>query len=213
MPECTWMSRVGREIFRIKSYEKRYRYHGSRGTGLLYLNVKKPSLELISDEIAVLGHPPLFEDVDKDGVAEIFVQGGGWNRTGTSGAAWLHWRDDTYKLWWPDWTSPPYVMQAELADVDNDQQKEIIAVLDTEGQPGRESHLRALGVWTLNNDAFTLVDKVKLPNGEGIGWPMISQILPTPHGTQIDLRWYKNAKTLKCIYLNGKITCSETESR
>ncbi len=29
IPECTWVSQVGREIFRIKSYEKRYRWYYS----------------------------------------------------------------------------------------------------------------------------------------------------------------------------------------
>jgi hypothetical protein len=154
--------------------------------------------------------------LDKDGVAEIVVKG---CRSDIRDPAWdtglIHWKDGAYKIWWPDWSSPPYVMGAELVDVDHDQQKELIAVLDV----GGESVLRELGVWkltkgifTLWKPTFTLVDKVKLPAREYLWSPTISKILPTSHGAEIELEYPEN-KTLKYIYLNGKITWSETESR
>jgi len=198
------------------------RYGGSSGHGLFYLDWKKRSLELITHDI-FLRDDPIFEDLDKDGVVEIFVIGRGYDRTALQGAALLHWKDDTYQIWWPDWAprqmlrsypgelSKPYVMDAKLVDLDNDQQKEIVAVLDSEGL----SHLRELGVWKLVQGVWTLADRVKLPvvrdiDGD-VAFPQIAKVLPTPHGTEIDLEYRK--ETLKCLYLNGKISCAETIHR
>jgi len=100
----------------------------------------------------------------------------------------------------------PYVLYAELVDLDQDQQKEIIAVLDPEAVSNR----RELGVWKLTKGAWTLVDKVKLPaTREGWLWPpAIAKILPTAHGAEIDLD-YGEGGTFKCLYLQGKLTCAE----
>ena len=87
------------------------RYGGSSGLGLFYLDLKKKSLDLITDDI-VLKELPLFEDIDKDGIAEIFLRGRGQDRTSAQGAGILHWKDGAYKLLWPDWGPLPYVIYA-----------------------------------------------------------------------------------------------------
>jgi hypothetical protein len=162
---------------------------GSTGNLLFYLDFQKRSLTPINDGV-LLQEDPIFKDVNKDGVAEIFLVGRGRDRSG-NGAGLLHWQEDTYQIWWPDWPSLPYVMYAQLVDVDNDQQQDIIAVLDPEGA----SQLRELGVWKLTNGGWTLADKVKLPAVKPTAMdsrledPTIVSILPTAHGAEIDLTY------------------------
>ena len=71
---------------------------GSGGMGLFYLNLKNGSLDLLNDGMC-LQDDPMFEDLDKDRLAEIFIQGRGYDRQSIQGAGLFHWREDTYKLW------------------------------------------------------------------------------------------------------------------
>lgn len=94
----------------------------------------------------------MLEDIDHDGTAEIVLEGRGYDRTAVNGAALLRWQKDNYRIWWPNWLSLPYVMYAQMTDVDGDGSKEIVAILDQENSPldgswGYGSLLRANGSW------------------------------------------------------------------
>lgn len=197
------------------------RYGGSGGYGLFYLNWRKRSLELITDEIYLVGDP-IFEDLDGDGFVEIFLPGNSTGWRSTWGAAVLRWESNSYKIWWPDWTSQkimesrprpspiniPYVMYARLVDLEDDGQKEIVAVLDA----GGESQLRELGVWKLAKGTFTLADKVALPDWDMI-WSEIVNIVTTSNGAEIYLSDPDKKGILRCVFFKGKITCAETINR
>jgi hypothetical protein len=188
---------------------------GSGGMGLFYLDLKKGSLELINSGICAQDYP-MFEDLDRDGLAEIFIQGRGRDRFSIQGAGLFHWRENTYKLWWPDWTSPPYVIYANLANLHRVSEKEIVAVLEPGNysddlyEKGELLGLRELGIWKYTQNTFTLVDKVRLPNSKRLGYPDL-QILPASGGNEIVLEYEDN--TVRCIYLEGKIVCPETKRR
>ena len=98
----------------------------------------------------------MLEDIDHDGTAEIVLEGRGYDRTAVNGAALLRWQKDNYRIWWPNWLSLPYVMYAQMTDVDGDGSKEIVAILD----PGKQSARRELGIWKLVEGEWKLVDKV-----------------------------------------------------
>ena len=86
---------------------------------------------------------------------EIFLPGRGRDRTSPLGAAVLHWADEGYRVWWPNWTGLPYVIYARLNDLDVDGRKEIVAVLepdkfdDAHYVPGKVTAKRELGVWKI----------------------------------------------------------------
>ena len=179
------------------------RYGGSSGLGLFYLDLKKKSLDLITDDI-FLEELPLFEDIDKDGIAEIFLHGRGRDRTSAQGAGILHWKDGTYELLWPDWGSSPYVIYAALADLDGDGKKEIIAVID----PEKEGPKREVGVWKYKEGLFTLISKAGLPDANHLGEPQILKVFPMSRGVEIGLGYFDKG-VHKCLFLNGEIACSE----
>jgi hypothetical protein len=115
------------------------RYGGSSGNGLFYLNWKKRELELITDDFYMIDSPD-FEELDKDGKAEIFVTARGHDRTAKQGVALLRRQEDSYVLWWPKFRAP-YVMYAQLVPVAGDVRQEIMAVLD----PGTKNPLGRTG--------------------------------------------------------------------
>jgi hypothetical protein len=193
----------------------RTRRCGSGGDGLFYLNLKKGLLELVNGGIC-LQDDPLIEDVNKDGFVEIFVQGRGRDRLSIQGAGLFHWQEDTYKLCWPDWTSPPYVIYANLTNLEREKQWEIVAVLETEEYSdelytqGKLFGFRELAIWKITQTT-SLVDKVRLPNSKYIGEPDL-QALPNSEGTNEILLEYENNR-VRCACLKGKIICAETKRR
>ncbi len=179
------------------------RYGGSSGLGLFYLDLKKKSLDLITDDI-FLEELPLFEDMDQDGIAEIFLHGRGRDRTSAQGAGILHWENGAYKLLWPDWGLSPYVIYAVLADLDGDGKKEIIAVLD----PEKESPKREIGVWKYKGAFRTLISKAGLPDANHLGEPESLKVLPLNRGVEIGLGYF-DKEAYKCLFLDGEIACPE----
>jgi hypothetical protein len=101
---------------------------GSSGACLYYLDWKKGTLVPISDDYFLEGKTT-FQDIDHDGAAEIFISARVRDRTAEQGAALLHWTGDGYRVWWPTWKAPPYVMYACLANLDHDRTKGIVAPL------------------------------------------------------------------------------------
>jgi hypothetical protein len=100
-------------------------------------------------------------------------------------------------------------MYAQMADVDGDQQKEIIAVLDPATDDAEESSARELGIWQLVAERWNLVAKTPLPHvadSEMTGLPTLEKIIPGPRGAQILLTNSDNI-TVTCRYYNRKITC------
>jgi hypothetical protein len=134
----------------------RSRCGGSSGPCLWFLNLKKRSLDPITDDIE---GEPIFEDIDDDGQAEIFVPARGRDRTASQGAGLFHWNGASYQLWWPQWHSPPYVVYARMQDLDEKAPNDIVAVIDPKG----DSRLRELEVWKLSAQAWKLQSKIALP--------------------------------------------------
>ena len=186
---------------------------GSSGECLFYLDWHKHRLKPISDDYFLEGDP-LFKDIDHDGRDEIFIPARGRDRTATQGAALLKWTGSTYRVWWPDWGPPPYVIYAQFADVDGDKDKEIIAVLDPGTDTADESNDRELGIWKLTASKWHLEAKTPLPSvadaDSMAAFPTLDKINPEPHGIQI---WFSNRddSTFTCSYSNHRIGCSSAE--
>jgi hypothetical protein len=184
------------------------RYGGSSGTGLFYLNLNKKSLDLISGRVYLEGQP-VFEDLDGDGMAEIFVPGRGRDRTSQTGAAVLHWSGDGYDLWWPSLPSESYVIYAKLIDLDQDGHKQIVAVLDPEDASGDKSDgrmaRRELGIWKIQNGSPSLVSKTELPKSEYLGDPHFDW---SPLGRRNDIN-LSYTRTLGCNYVDRKVVCQD----
>jgi len=188
------------------------RYGGSSGNGLFYLNWKKRSLELITDDFYML-RSPVYEGVEVDGNSEIFITARGYDRTADQGAALLHWKDNTYKVWWPTWAAPPYVMSAQLVTIGKDRTESIVAVLDQKGAvidsagPGAR---RALTVWVLVDNSWKLIDEKEIAGVADAGlmaaFPELSSVTPTAEGATIALT-YRDGSVLTCQYAKPKITC------
>jgi hypothetical protein len=187
------------------------RYGGSSGSGLFYLNLKKKSLELISGPVFLEDHPE-FLDLDGDGTAEIFMPGRGRDRTSQPGAAILHWRENGYEMWWPNWEGIPGVIYATLADVDGDGRKEILAVLDPEEVDfdkcidGKTLCPRQLSVWKVTNEGIVELSTTKLPDAKYLREPQFGRVPPFSSAIELDY-----SQTIGCTLLDGKITCREEE--
>jgi hypothetical protein len=179
---------------------------GSSGECFFYLDLHKRSLEQISDDYFLEGKPT-FEDIDHDGNAEIFIPARGRDRTATQGAAILRWTGTTYRVWWPDWKKPPYVIYAQMADIGGDNVKEIIAILDTGADWGFGSSVRELAVWELTAGKWRLVAKTGLSPSDAIGFPRLERVIPEPHGARILLSNGGAGGTFTCRYSGRKITC------
>lgn len=188
------------------------RYGGSSGTGLFYLNVEKKSLDLISDGIFIEGQP-ILEDVDGDGIAEIYLPGRGRDRTSQPGVAILHWNNDGYEVWWPNWPSEPYVIYAKLIDLDKDGKKEIVAVLDPSGSSsedqvdGKPSN-RELGVWKVEDGKLLLFSKTEIPKATYLAEPYFAWGPPAEERPDISLSY---TRTLGCVQSDGKIICQDAD--
>jgi hypothetical protein len=192
----------------------RTRSGGSSGDGLYYLDPKTESLELISDGI-YLEEDPVFEDVDQDGNSEILLRGRGRDRTSQQGAALLSWEQGTYRILWPDWSaSSPYVIYADLVDVDGDGRKEIIAVVEPEGfdsnRYSQEEYeaAREVVVWKRRGDLFEVFAKKELPRARHISAPVLSRISSVLGGAEIHLDYFDH-RGVKCTFGNGALTCEE----
>ena len=185
------------------------RYAGSSGAGLFYLNAKTKSLDLISDGVFIEGRPE-FEDLDGDGMAEIYLPGRGRDRTGQSGAAILHWNGEGYGAWWPDWPSKPYVIYAKLVDLDKDGRKEIVAILDpSDGEKNEgESAKRELGVWKIEDGKPILSTKAEIPKSKFPGEPFFDWVSPSREKPDIGLSY---TRTLGCTYVEGKMVCRDAK--
>ena len=173
------------------------------GDGLFYLDWKKRALELISDGFFMV-ESPIFEDIDGDGHAEIFIVARGYDRTAAQGAALLRWKNNRFQVWWPTWATPsPYVISAQMVKIGRDDRKEIVAVLDPEG----ESKRRELAVWKLTND-WTLVDKQEIREVQNqnsmMGLPQVSSVTPNAGGADVVLSY---RDTVTCRYAQQKIRC------
>jgi hypothetical protein len=188
------------------------RYGGSSGDGLFYLDLNKKSLDLISGNV-YLENQPTVEDIDGDGMAEIFLPGRGRDRTGQSSAAVLHWKDEAYQMWWPDWPSLPYVIYAELVDIDRDGIKEIVAVLEPEEFDDRKyvqletKMSRKLGVWKLKDDVLAPISIIPLPDSDHISYPTLGGIHQAVDGVTIDLE-YTDSSGLTCTLTNATVSCT-----
>ena len=178
---------------------------GSSGRCLYYLDFEKRVLKPIDDDIFI-EQGVVVEDVDGDGTAEIFVKARGRDRTASQGAALYHWRRDNYKIWWPTWRFSKYVVYAEIADLNGDGKKELVAVVD----PKRDSRLRELDVWTLSDGAWTLAASAKLPQleDEADPKPLLSKIESGPHGASIELDYGETYRPLRCRYHDRKLNCA-----
>lgn len=185
------------------------RYGGSSGVGLFYLNLKKKSLDLISGPVLIEGSPE-FLDIDGDGMAEVFLPGRGRDRTSNPGAAILHWKDEGYGIWWPDWTGLPNVIYAALADMDGDGKKEIVAVLEPEDSEkftdGETWMPRELGVWKVATEGPTLVSKTKVPDSKYLAYPTIGRV--PPFSSNVELEY---VRTLGCTWVGDNLSCHEEE--
>jgi len=186
---------------------------GSSGSGLFYLNLKKKSLELVSGPVFLEGHPE-FQDIDGDGMAEIFLPGRGRDRTSEPGAAILHWKEDRYEMWWPNWEGLPRVIYAVLADLDGDGRKEIAAVLEPETEAadsdkyvdGETRTPRVLGIWKVTAENITALSKTKVPDGKYLSEPTFGRV--PPFSSAIELNY---TRTMGCALEDGKISCRERE--
>ncbi|MHC1745495.1 MAG: FG-GAP repeat domain-containing protein [Syntrophobacteraceae bacterium] len=188
------------------------RYGGSSGMGLFYLNVKKKSLDLISDGVFIECQP-VFEDLDGDGMAEIHLPGRGRDRTSQLGTAILHWNNGGYEVWWPNWPSEPYVMYARLLDLDKDGKKEIVAVLDPsvysdEDQVDGKFSKRELGVWKVENSKPLPFSKTEIPMAKYLAEPYFSWEPPSEEKPDISLSY---TRTLGCVQSEGKIICQDAK--
>jgi hypothetical protein len=185
------------------------RYGGSSGAGLFYLDLKKKSLDLISGPVFLEGKPE-FLDMDGDGMTEIFLPGRGRDRTSQPGAAVLHWKDDGYQMWWPNWTGVPAVIYATLADIDKDGKKEIIAVLEPQKMDfakhidGETAAPRELALWKVTAEGPALLSKTKLPDASFLSDPTIGFVPPL--ATKIELEY---RRTVGCVLQGGEMTCRE----
>ena len=178
---------------------------GSSGDCFFYLDLKKRSLEQISDDYFLEGKP-VFEDIDHHGNAEIFIPARGRDRTATQGAALLKWTGTGYRVWWPDWNPAPYVMYAKMARVGSDRFKEIVAILDTGTDAEEGSLARDLGIWRLTAGKWNLVAKTGLPPSETIIAPALVRVIREPRGAQILVSGGEEGN-LTCGYSGRKITC------
>jgi len=185
---------------------------GSFGRCLVYLDAHNSSLTPITDlakasyyiEGNQIPHGVSFEDIDKDGTAEIFVEARGRDRTASQGAALFRWNGHGYQLWWPNWKSPPYVIYAQIVGVPADDHKEIVAVVDPHG----ESTARRLEVWKLVNGAWTVAAKKPVPSVDEsafTGYPKLGKIRARSREIEIPLTnteglasWYD--------YVDGRIS-------
>ncbi|WP_331960912.1 hypothetical protein [Candidatus Binatus sp.] len=179
---------------------------GSSGECLFYLDLHKHSLEPISDYYFLEGEP-VFEDLDHDGNAEIFIPARGRDRTAAQGAAILRWTGTTYRVWWPDWERPPYVIYAQIAQVGGDGFKEIVAVLDTRNDSIWGPSARELAVWKLAAGKWCLVAKTTLSPSDETGFPQLAGVIREPRGARILLTNGDEGGTLTCRYPGRKITC------
>jgi hypothetical protein len=182
---------------------------GSSGSGLFYLNLKTKSLDLISGPIILEGHPE-FLDMNGDGIAEIFLPGRGRDRTSKPGAAILRWNDQGYQMWWPNWTGTPNVIYATAVDVDGDQKKEVVAVLEPEGLDidrngdGKTASLRELAVWKVTTEGMVLLSRSNLPDAKFLSEPTIGRVPPFhPH---IELKYIRR---VRCAVQGNKMACGE----
>jgi hypothetical protein len=179
---------------------------GSSGECLFYLDLHKRSLEPISDDYFLEGIPT-FEDIDHNGNAEIFVPARGRDRTATQGAAVLRWTGDTYRVWWPHWKGPPYVIHAQLAYTGGDRFKEIVAVLDPAADVENGSPARELAVWKLIAGRWHLAAKTALAPSDGIASPVIEDVIPESRGARILLSNGDARSIFTCRYTDRKINC------
>ncbi len=177
---------------------------GSSGNCLYYLDEKKHALEPVDEEIFIEGGVAI-EDVDGDGTAEIFVKARGRDRTACQGAALYRWQDNHYELWWPTRSSGKYVIYAELADLDGDGEREIVAVVD----PKRDSRLRELSVWKASHGTWRLLSTAKLPELEADYDPRPELSLRTTasHRVSIELDYGEGYRPLKCRYGESAVRC------
>ena len=101
--------------------------------------------------------------------------------------------------------------------MDRHAEKEIGAVLETEkysddlDDKGELLGLRELGIWKYSQDAFVLVDKLRLPNSKCLGYLQL-QILPTSEGRS-EIVLESEGNTVQCAYLELKIVYLETKRR
>ena len=196
------------------------RYGGSSGDGLFYLNLKKKSLDLVSNGVLLVDNP-IVADFDGDGMAEVFLPGRGYDRTARPGAAVLHWREDSYKIIWPDWPGVPNIIDATLADLFMDGKKEVVAVLEPEKNDDNSilTGSRQLGIWRFENKSLvplTSADlkKVKDPRESDIGLPSILRISPSKGEGHIILSYDHDGdcKITDCHYGAERIICTDCRS-
>jgi hypothetical protein len=182
---------------------------GSSGGCLFYLNWKERRLEPITDDLYMI-EPPAFEDVDGDGISEIFITARGYDRTAENGAALLHWKDNTYRVWWPTSLPPPYVISAQIVYIDQNHQKGIVAVLDPEAEYPRHSTHRELGVWKLVAGSWSVVAKNEIPGVQNpdfmIAYPELFSVTPNAEGADIALTCH-DGSMVTCRYGKRKIEC------
>lgn len=187
---------------------------GSSGDCLVYLDLIEHTLEPISDDYFLEGDP-IFEEIDHDGNDEIFIPARGRDRTAAQGAALLKWTGNGYRVWWPDWKSPPYVIYAQLTRVGTDPLKEIVAVLDSGKNAGQGSNSRELGIWKLRSGKWQRVATAPLYPVADIGWtvvlPTLDKITSQPYGAEIFLS-NSDGSTLTCRYADRKLTCPAAAS-
>lgn len=187
------------------------RYGGSSGNALFLLDLRRRSLELITPSMFVEG-PPVFVDLDDDGVAEIVVSGRGRDRTSPIGAAVLARRGTTYTRIWPDWDGAPYAIYARVVALEGGRRKAVVAVLeptpfdDESGARGKTAAGRELAAWTLEAGALRESGRTRLPDARHVSEPVFEDAAAAG---AVRVRYMTAPRTLRCEIREKGIDCGE----
>ncbi len=99
------------------------------------------------------------------------------------------------------------MLYTEIQDLDGDGTKEIVAVLDTKGQQGKESPFRALAIYRLEQGRYRKVAQCLLPReaqAHEFGSPYLNKVLRLSNGCLILLERY-SGELLGYFYQNRKL--------
>jgi hypothetical protein len=196
------------------------RYGGSSGNGLFYLDWKKRALELISDDF-YLHREPLIEDLNGDGLSELFITARGYDRTAKQGAALLHWKDNGYQLWWPRWTAPPYIMYAQPVTMRGSKTPVIVALIDPEARElddpcgDMESQRRELTVWQLAGDSWQMTASKEIAGVADpdlmCAFPELTSVTSSADGAASTLTYEDGSMTI-CQFDGRTLSCRKEKS-
>ncbi|MCE5248431.1 MAG: hypothetical protein ABFD84_07965 [Candidatus Polarisedimenticolia bacterium] len=156
--------------------------------------------------------PPVFVDLDDDGVAEIVVSGRGRDRTSPIGAAVLARRGATYKRIWPDWDGAPYAIYARVVALEGGRRKAVAAVLEPapfdgkSGVRGETAAGRELAAWTLDAGVLRELGRTRLPDARRVSEPVFEDAAAVG---AVRVRYMTAPRTLRCGIREQGIDCGE----